>query len=103
VTASRNTVEPHGTAIVTATVTDANGNAVADGTVVTFTTNLGEFPSDPYEATTTDGVANATFTAGSDLGTATVHVEVDALEKDYDITIDLGFHMWLPWIMRLAR
>jgi hypothetical protein len=60
-------------------------------------------PSDPYEASHTDGVANATFTAGSDLGTATVHVEVDALEKDYDITIDLGFHMWLPWIMRLAR
>ena len=101
VTVSRNTVAPHGTAIVTATVEDSNGNAVADGTVVTFTTNLGEFPSDPYEATTTDGVAMATFTAGSSLGTATVHVAVDDLWKERDIEIDLGIHVWMPFIMQM--
>ena len=71
---------------------------MADGTVVTFTTNLGAFPADPYTATTDDGVAMATLTAGSTLGTATVQVQVNGITEEIDVLIDQRFHTYLPFI-----
>lgn len=58
------------TSTVQANVTDAYGNPVADGTVVTFTTSLGTIS--PPIAYTVYGVAVATLTSGSTPGTATV-------------------------------
>jgi hypothetical protein len=62
------------TSNISATVVDQYNNPVADGTVVTFTTNLGSFSTVPYTRMTTDGVAEATLTAGTELGMATVTV-----------------------------
>jgi hypothetical protein len=60
------------TAVVTATVGDERGHAVADGTEVAFTATLGTFPTMPYTATTVGSVATAIFTAGTELGTGVV-------------------------------
>jgi len=62
------------TSVITATITDQWLHPVADGTVVTFTTDLGSFPLTPYTGATANGVAVATLTAGADLGAATVLV-----------------------------
>ena len=62
------------TSTITATVVDQYDNLVTDGTVVTFTTNLGSFPTMPYTRTTTGGVATAILTAGTETGMATVDV-----------------------------
>ena len=59
--------------MVTATVSDAYGNAVADGTVVTFACNQGDFGggATTVQAGTVNGVATATFTS-TVAGTATL-------------------------------
>jgi uncharacterized repeat protein (TIGR01451 family) len=55
-----------------ATVTDANGNPVADGTPVTFVTTLGTLnPPSPTSANTVGGVATVTISS-TDAGQATV-------------------------------
>ena len=62
---------PHGgSTAVTATVTEAGGTPVHDGTVVTFSTTLGAVY--PPEAPTARGRASATFTAGAESGVADV-------------------------------
>jgi len=73
------------TSTISATVVDQHSNPVTNGTVVTFTTSLGSFPTDPHTRTTVDGVAAAILTAGTDLGTATVTV-TDAVSN---ITVQL--------------
>jgi hypothetical protein len=61
--ASPDTISVGGaSAAITATVTDAYGNPVADGTGVAFATTLGSITS-PHS--TTDGVAVATLTSGT--------------------------------------
>ena len=57
-----------GSTAVTATVTEAAGTPVHDGTVVTFSTTLGAVH--PPEAPTARGQARATFTAGAESGAA---------------------------------
>ncbi len=59
-----------GTAQVTAVVLESGGTAPQNGTVVTFTTTLGQV--DPVEARTTNGLASTTFHAGTRSGTATI-------------------------------
>ena len=59
-----------GSTAVTATVTEAGGTPVHDGTVVTFSTTLGAMH--PPEAPTGRGRASAIFTAGDESGTADV-------------------------------
>ncbi len=59
-----------GSTTVTATVTEAGGTPVHDGTVVTFSTTLGSVH--PPEAPTARGRAGATFTAGTESGVADV-------------------------------
>jgi hypothetical protein len=53
------------TAAITATVTDAYGNPVADGTPVTFTLSAPLGTVTPNPASTAGGVALATFQAGT--------------------------------------
>lgn len=62
-----------GQATIVASLTDATGNPVADGTAVTFTCTNGRFAngSTTYGATTVSGVAQAVFTATTQ-GTATI-------------------------------
>ena len=59
-----------GSTAITATVTEAGGTPVHDGTVVAFSTTLGNVH--PPEAPTARGRAGATFTAGDESGTAEV-------------------------------
>ena len=59
-----------GSTTVTATVTEAGGTPVHDGTVVTFSTTLGAVH--PGEAPTARGRTSATFTAGTESGIAEV-------------------------------
>jgi hypothetical protein len=63
-------VLPGGSTEVTAVVIEEAGTPVHDGTQVRFTATLGRV--EPETATTRDGVARATFTAGSTTGTAKV-------------------------------
>lgn len=58
-----------GTTEVTATVLESGGTPVQNGTTVTFTTTLGSITT---QAQTRDGVATATFSAGSSSGTAEI-------------------------------
>jgi hypothetical protein len=78
-----------GTAI-SATLVDPDLTPVADGTVVTFTTNLGDFDGQATVArTTTGGVAAATLT-GADLGLATVTVTGNTSQGWITVTFIVG-------------
>lgn len=59
-----------GTTGLTAFVTESSGTSVQNGTTVRFTTTLGSV--DPAETQTTNGIAVATFRAGSSSGVAEV-------------------------------
>lgn len=74
------------TSTITAEVTDENGNPIADGTPVTFTTDFGHFPTDPYVNTTTDGKATAILTSSDQVGTATV--TVNAGSRSETVTVE---------------
>ncbi len=65
---NRTTLPINGTAEVTATVIESAGTSVQNGTLVTFTSNLGTF--EPPEAETQGGRATVTFRAGARSGTA---------------------------------
>jgi hypothetical protein len=65
------TVVPNGgSTIVTASVFEAAGTPVHNGTTVRFTTSLGRV--EPAEAQTNNGIATTTFFAGDDSGIAEV-------------------------------
>ena len=64
---------------ITATVRDGYGNLVEDGTNVTFTTDRGTMAS---THPTTNGVAQATLTAGTETGVATINVQVNGASAD---------------------
>jgi predicted extracellular nuclease len=68
---------------LTATVTDQYGNVVADGTVVSFTTDLGNIS--PVTATTIGGVATATLSS-TVAGVATVTATVGSLSATAQVT-----------------
>ena len=75
-----------GSTTVTATVTEAAGTPVHDGTVVTFSTTLGAVY--PPEAPTARGRAGATFTAGSESGVADVLAySGGAVSESVEVTI----------------
>ncbi|MFN8496276.1 MAG: invasin domain 3-containing protein [Anaerolineae bacterium] len=57
-------------------VTDAKGSSVADGTPVQFTVTNSAGTFSPVSATTLDGIARTTFTAGSTGGSATITAQV---------------------------
>ncbi len=79
------------TSVITASLTyDQNGNYynpasghVPDGILITFTSILGTIP----DASTVNGIATTTFTAGSKPGIATVSATVDSQTLNTQITI----------------
>ncbi|MBM3134004.1 MAG: hypothetical protein FJZ89_01685 [Chloroflexi bacterium] len=85
------------TAALTATVRDQYANLVANGTLVTFTTNLGSIAELPPRPTT-GGVATATLTSGTLMGTATVTATVDAISGTTTVTFTPG----LPFTVTLT-
>jgi hypothetical protein len=64
-------VPTNGTTGLTAFVTESSGTPVQNGTTVRFTTSLGTVS--PAETQTTNGIAVATFQAGTSSGVAEVH------------------------------
>jgi hypothetical protein len=64
------TMRPGETADVMAMVVEEAGTPVQDGTLIRFSATLGRV--EPGEATTRNGVAHATFTAGETLGKARI-------------------------------
>lgn len=64
------TLPVNGTAEVVATVTEASGTPVQNGTTVNFTSSVGVV--EPREARTEGGVARVTFRAGAQSGTARI-------------------------------
>jgi len=74
---------------LTATVKDQYNNNVADGTVVTFTTSLGEVGSTEIAKTTTSGVAMAELTSQLP-GTASVIATADTVSDTVDVTFEVG-------------
>ena len=86
-TAAPVTLPAGSSSTLTATVTDQDGNAVADGTVVSFTTDLGSVS--PITAVTVNGIATATLSAIV-LGTATVTATVGSLSSTVQVTFIAG-------------
>jgi hypothetical protein len=87
------------TAVLTATVTDLYGNAVADGTDVEFTTTLGQFGGQSAVTDqTVHGVVTVQLTSSTSVGLATVTAtsggETDSLTVDFfqgeDTLVDPG-------------
>jgi hypothetical protein len=76
------------TAVVTATVSNAVGHPVDDGTTVSFTTTLGSVV--PLTGTTAGGVATATLTSSIDLGTAVVTATAGAASGDASVAFVPG-------------
>jgi hypothetical protein len=72
---------------LTATVKDQYNNDVANGTVVTFTTNLGSVGSQEIAKTTTSGVAAATLTAGMTPGVAAITATSDSESDQTKVTL----------------
>jgi len=86
---------------LTATVRDAFGNLVADGTVVTFATTLGSLPGSPSTATTEDGVATITLTAPTTTGTATVTATAGAATDNVQVTFFAAEHIiYMPLVFQ---
>ncbi len=86
-----------GTAI-NATLVNPNLSPVVNGTVVTFTTDLGSFGGQStVTRTTAEGVATANLT-GSSLGTATVHVTGNTSQGWITVTFIVGH----PYTVMLA-
>jgi hypothetical protein len=83
----------NGTAEITATVIESGGTFVQNGTVVTFSTNLGSL--DPAEARTRNGQATVRLLAGTRSGVATVRAfsgsaSTSGGESSTNIEINIG-------------
>ena len=86
-TSSPSTLTFGGTASITATVFSSTTatSTVPDGTQVTFITTLGTVTP---QATTSNGVASATFTAGTVQGIATIVASADPISKSVTVTVN---------------
>ena len=76
------------TSIISAYVYDGYGNYVADGTTVTFSTNLGTLSS--TTATTSIGLATATLTSGTTQGTATINASAGGVIQTTSVNMGSG-------------
>jgi subtilisin family serine protease len=85
--AAPSTLQVGNLSALTATVTDQFGNLVADGTLVSFSTNLGG--AAPTAAATTNGVATATLSS-TIAGLATVTATVGSLNATRPVTFTPG-------------
>lgn len=91
-TANPTTIVANGvtTSTLTATVKDASANAVADGTIVYFSTDLGILAAlsrDMVVKTTTDGVATAVLTSTKRAGVATAEAASDGFSDSAEVTM----------------
>jgi len=87
-TVSNPTPQVNSTSIITATVTNASNQPVANGTAVEFDTNLGTFTEGNAQSvirTTTNGVATVTLTSAV-VGTATVSAIVANVKKTVTVS-----------------
>jgi hypothetical protein len=73
---------------ITATVLEAAGTPVQNGTTVRFTSSLGRM--EPTEAQTRNGIATSKFISNGDSGAATVTVSSGAATKDVTFNIGLA-------------
>jgi len=80
------------TSNLVATLKDQYNNSVADGTAVTFTTDLGSLGSSTVTRITADGMATATLTAGTTPGVATIAATSDSAFDQIMVTL---FHRGL--------
>jgi Bacterial Ig-like domain (group 1)/PKD domain len=80
-------VQANGTAEIRATVLEASGTPVQNGTTVTFSTNLGALS--PIDARTTNGVAITQFVANGQSGIAEIHANSGSA-KSTDSTAATG-------------
>ncbi|MFH2067700.1 MAG: Ig-like domain-containing protein [Pseudomonadota bacterium] len=76
-----------GTATITATVLDATGNSVANGTQVVFEIDNSSFGTVTGIATTNAGVATATFEAGNMPGVSSITASAGSVNSSTNITI----------------
>jgi len=75
------------TALLRASARDEHGNPVPDGTPVTFTTNLGGFPTvQQRQRSTTNGDATITLTSGTIAGTATITASLEGVMASTTVT-----------------
>jgi len=90
------------TSLIEATVNDVYGNPAMNGTVVTFTTTLGSFPTAPYTMTTFSGVATATLTSSTTVGTAIVTATARATSSWITVTFeaDSSSKVFLPVVTK---
>lgn len=86
--ASSTTVGLNGAVTITATVIEAAGTPVQNGTVVTFTTTLGTIA--PAEARTTGGKVSVTLSAGTKSGTAEVSAHSGSSSSSDKLSISIG-------------
>jgi len=73
-----------------ATVRDANGNLVADGTTVNFSIVSGTGTLSAASATTTGGVATVTLTSSTNEETTKVRAKVGSNSDDVSVTFSYG-------------
>jgi PKD repeat protein len=85
---SNTTIVPvNGAAEITATVIEAGGTMVQNGTLVTFTTTIGQL--EPGEARTRDGKVTVRLVAGTRSGRAVVRAFSGGTTSG-DLTLDIG-------------
>src|SRR5262245_19677410 len=85
---SNTTIVPvNGAADITATVVESGGTLVQNGTLVTFTTTIGQI--DPAEARTRDGKVTVRLLAGGRSGRAIVRAFSGGITSG-DLTADIG-------------
>lgn len=87
VTSANRSIPANGSTEISATVTEASGTPVQNGTTVTFTTNLGRL--DPVNALTVNGVATTTLHGEGTSGVAQVRATSGAAAGDAS-TIDIN-------------
>jgi len=85
---SNTTIVPvNGAADITATVIESGGTLVQNGTLVTFTTTIGQL--DPAEARTRDGKVTVRLLAGTRSGRAVVRAFSGGVTSG-DLSVDIG-------------
>ncbi len=87
------------TAVVSATVGGEHGGIASDGTVVTFTTDLGTVV--PTITVSLNGVATTTLTSGEISGTTTIMATTDGLSDSVEVTFtEKTYYLYLPLTLR---
>lgn len=85
------TADGSSTSTIRAVVTDAQGNAVAEGEMISFSVTTGEGTLSAPTAITTGGVATVIYTASTTSGTETISAQAtNGIEDSVDISLSGG-------------